>query len=189
MQKLQEMIKQYNPYNEQEEKDKSFMLDFIDKNEDVLTRNNRVAHFTASNWIVNKEHTKAIMIYHNLYQSWAWTGGHADGDADLLHVARKEAEEESGLKDLKLLNDNLFSLEVLTVDGHVKRGEYVSAHLHLNCTFLFEADEEMEIRIKEDENSGVEWVDIEKAPEITREPKMVPIYKKLNEKLRLLDNK
>lgn len=188
MEKLKEMIKQYIPYNEQEEKDKSFMLEFMEKYEDVLTRNNRIAHFTASNWIVNKEHTKAIMIYHNLYKSWAWTGGHADGDADLLHVARKEAEEESGLNNLKLLHDGLFSLEVLTVDGHVKHGEYVSSHLHLNCTFLFEADEEMEIRIKEDENSGVEWIDIEKAPEITSEPKMVPIYIKLNEKLKSLQN-
>ena len=114
MEKLKEMIVQYIPYNEQEEKDKSFMLEFMDKYEDVLTRNNRVAHFTASNWIVNKEHTKAIMIYHNLYKSWAWTGGHADGDADLLHVARKEAEEESGLNNLKLLHDGLFSLEVLS---------------------------------------------------------------------------
>ena len=60
----------------------------------------------------------------------------------------------------------------------------MSSHLHLNCTFLFQADEDMELKIKEDENSGVQWIDIEKVYEITNEPHMVPIYKKLNEKLK-----
>lgn len=186
MNNLKDAIMAFVPYNEQEEKDKTFFLEFIEKNEDVLTRNNRVAHFTASNWIVNKERTKVLMIYHNIYQSWAWTGGHADGDADLFHVACKEAEEESSISGLKPIQDGIFSLEVLTVDGHVKRGEYVSSHLHLNCTFLFEADENAELKIKEDENSGVQWIDIDKAPEITTEAHMPAIYKKLNAKLKLL---
>lgn len=183
LEKLKNDIEKFNPYNEQEEMDKSFMLDFINKNEDCLVRDNRVAHFTASNWIVNKDRTKVIMIYHNIYKSWAWTGGHADGDEDLMRVALKEANEESNIKNLKPLVDGLFSLEVLTVNGHVKRGKYVSSHLHLNCTFLFEADESEELRIKEDENSGVKWIDINQAIEITNEENMKPIYKKLNEKL------
>lgn len=186
MYNLKEKIQEYKPYDEQEEMDKSFMLEFIDRNDNYLVRENRVAHFTASNWIVNKERTKVLMIYHNIYQSWAWTGGHADGDADLFHVACKEAEEESSIKNLKPLYDGIYSLEVLTVDGHVKRGKYVSSHLHLNCTYLFEADESEMLKIKEDENSGVEWIDIEKTPEITNEPHMVPIYKKLIEKLKYI---
>ena len=104
---LKEQINKYIPYNEQEEMDKSLMLDFIEKNENCLTRDSRVAHFTASNWIVNKERTKVLMIYHNIYKSWAWTGGHADGDEDLFHVALKEAEEESNLKNLKPLVDGI----------------------------------------------------------------------------------
>ena len=87
---LKEQIKNYIPYNEQEKNDKEMMLKYIDTFEDVLTRENRMCHFTASNWIVNKERTKVLMIYHNIYKSWAWTGGHADGDSDLLHVALKE---------------------------------------------------------------------------------------------------
>ena len=183
LEKLKNDIEKFKPYNEQEEMDKSFMLDFINKNEDCLVRDNRVAHFTASNWIVNKDRTKIIMIYHNIYKSWAWTGGHADGDEDLMHVALKEATEESNIQNLKPLTEGIFSLEVLTVNGHVKRGKYVSSHLHLNCTFLFEADESEELRIKEDENSGVKWIDINQAVEITNEENMKPIYKKLNEKL------
>ena len=181
---LKEQIEKYTPFNNQEESDKALMLKYIDTFNDVLTRENTLCHFTASNWIVNKERTKVLMIYHNIYKSWAWTGGHADGDDNLLHVAIKEAEEETGLKKLKILNDGIYSLEILTVDSHIKRGKFVSSHLHLNCTFLFEADEKEVLRIKEDENSGVNWIDIEKVCEVSNEEKMKPIYQKLNDKLK-----
>ncbi len=123
------------------------------------------------------------MIYHNIYKSWAWTGGHADGDNDLLHVALKEAEEETGLKNLKLLSNGIYGIQIVTVDSHIKRGKFVPSHLHLDCCFLLEADEDEVVRIKEDENSGVQWIDIDKAVEVTNEEKMKPIYRKLNEKL------
>ncbi len=180
---LKEMIERYVPYNEQEENDKEMMLEYIRTFKDVLTRENRMCHFTASNWIVNKERTKVLMIHHNIYKSWAWTGGHADGDSNLLHVALKEAEEETGLKNLKLLSNGIYGIQIVTVDSHVKRGKFVPSHLHLDCCFLLEADEEEVLRIKEDENSGVQWIDIDKAVEVTKEEKMKPIYRKLNEKL------
>ena len=180
---LKEMIERYVPYNEQEENDKEMMLEYIHTFKDVLTRENRMCHFTASNWIVNKERTKVLMIHHNIYKSWAWTGGHADGDSNLLHVALKEAEEETGLKNLKLLSNGIYGIQIVTVDSHVKRGKFVPSHLHLDCCFLVEADEEEVLRIKEDENSGVQWIDIDKAVEVTKEEKMKPIYRKLNEKL------
>lgn len=178
-----ELIKKYKPCNEQEEKDKELMLKYINTFDDVLTRNNEICHFTASNWIVNKDRTKVLMVYHNIYKSWAWTGGHADGDSDLMHVALKEANEETGLTKLKVISDGIFSLQILTVDSHIKRGKFVASHLHLDCCFLVEADENEELRIKDDENSGVKWVPINKAVELTNEVKMKPIYAKLNDKV------
>ena len=124
------------------------------------------------------------MIYHNIYQSWAWTGGHADGDNDLLGVAIRELKEETGIEEVKVIDENIFSIEIVTVDGHVKKGKYVSSHLHLNTTFLLEVDENEELKIKEDENSGVKWVDIDKVIEMTNETKMKPIYIKEIEKLK-----
>ena len=184
--KLKEQIEKYIPYNEQEATDKELMLEYIDKFEDVLTRKNKMCHFTASNWIVNKDRTKVLMIYHNIYKSWAWTGGHADGDSDLLQVAIKEAEEETGLNNLKLLSDGIYGLQILTVDSHIKRERFVSSHLHLDCCFLLEANEKEKLRIKEDENSGVKWVEIDKATKLTNEEKMKPIYAKLNSKLKTI---
>jgi ADP-ribose pyrophosphatase YjhB (NUDIX family) len=109
----------------------------------------------ASAWVINQNHDKALMVYHNIYQSWSWLGGHADGDENLLAVALREIQEESGLTKLKPIQNSIFSLEVLTVDGHEKHGHYVSSHLHLNVTYLIEADDQEKLAIKEDENSGV----------------------------------
>lgn len=186
---LKEQIEHFEPFNEQERADKEMMLEYINTFTDVLTRENKMCHFTASNWIVNKERTKVLMIYHNIYQSWAWTGGHADGDGNLLHVALKEAQEETGLNHLKVLKQEIYSLEILTVDSHIKRGNFVPSHLHLDCCYLLEADENEQLKVKEDENSGVKWIDINKVIKITNEPKMIPIYQKLNDKLIKLEQK
>ena len=90
---LKQNIENYLPYNEQEEVDKRIMLKYIEDFDDVLTRNNEYGHFTSAAFILNKQRTKILMIYHNIYKSWAWVGGHSDGDSDLLNVAIKEAKE------------------------------------------------------------------------------------------------
>lgn len=187
MNNLYKQIENYNPINEQEMMDKDVLLHFMKTSEDVLTRENKVAHFSASSWILNKDRTKVLMIYHNLYDSWAWTGGHADGEEDLLHVALKEAKEETGLKDVKPIMEDIFSIEIITVDGHIKRGSYVSSHLHMNVTYLLEADEAMELIVKPDENSGVKWFTFEEAMEACSEPWMKIIYNKLNDKCKTLN--
>ena len=182
---LLKQLKAYAPYNEQETNDKEVMIKLLEKESDIFTRENEVAHFTASSWLVNKEHTKVLMIYHNIYHSWSWTGGHADGDTDLLAVAMREAMEETGVKTITPVGEDIFSIEILTVDGHIKRGKYVPSHLHLNVTYLLEADEAEVLHIKQDENSGVAWFTLEEALEKCSEPWMIEwIYKKLNEKLR-----
>ena len=123
------------------------------------------------------------MIYHNIYQSWAWTGGHADGDSNLLQVALKEATEETGLTNLKVLKNGIYGIQILPVDSHIKRGEFISSHLHFDCCFLLEADENERVKIKIDENSDIKWVGMDKAVEITKEERMKPIYQKLNQKM------
>ncbi|QSX06636.1 NUDIX hydrolase [Sedimentibacter sp. zth1] len=183
---LKLLIQQYNPFNEQEAKDKELILKYMDTFDDLLTRNNEMAHLTASAWIVNKDKSKVLMIYHNIYNSWSWVGGHADGEENLLEVALKEANEETGLDNFTRLNNYIFSLEILGVDGHVKHGKYVANHLHLNVTYLLFADESKSIRIKPDENSGIQWFDKQQAVEKCSEPYMKIIYNKLNKKLDMI---
>ena len=153
------------------------------KQPDSFTRQNETAHFTASAWVVNPARNKVLMIYHNIYNSWSWTGGHADGETDLLAVALREVAEETGLQTLRPVSRELFSVEILTVDGHEKRGRYVPSHLHLNCTYLIEADDTEPLRVKPDENSGVRWFAPREALAACTEPWMRDrIYQKLIEK-------
>ena len=92
---------------------------------------------TTSGWVTNKDRNKILMIYHNIYDSWAWVGGHADGDEDLVHVVKKEIEEETGISNVKLLGDGIYGLNIVTVDNHIKRGKEVNSHLHFDIEYLF----------------------------------------------------
>ena len=83
---IKEQILNYIPFNEQEERDKKLLLEWLSE-PDVFERKNERAHFTASAWVVNPESTKVRMIYDNIYASWAWMGGHADGEENLFAVA------------------------------------------------------------------------------------------------------
>ena len=180
MKNLKKAIAAFVPTCEQEERDQKMMLTFIDANPDCLTRDNQVAHLTASAWVVNPTRDKVLMVYHNIYDSWSWTGGHADGEADLAAVAYREACEETGIQGLKPLMDGPVSLEIITVDGHVKRGQYVSSHLHMNLTYLFEASEDQALTVKDDENSDVAWIPCDELETYVSEPWMLKwIYQKL----------
>ena len=166
---LKDSIEKFTPYNEQEQVERKIMLNYIKDFDDVLTRQNEYGHFTSSAFVLNKERTKILMIYHKIYNSWAWVGGHSDGDSDLLYVAMKEAKEETGIKSVVPISKDIYSLEIINVNGHEKRGKYVGSHVHLNVTYLLEAVENEEINIKEDENSGVKWVPIDEVLSIISE--------------------
>lgn len=181
-----EKIISYKPFNEQEEKDKEITLKCIDIFDEVLTRNNEITHITSSAFVINKSRDRVLMVHHNIYNSWSWTGGHADGDDDLLKVAIRELEEESGVTDIKVISEDIFSLDVLQVKGHIKKGKYVAPHLHLSVAYLLEASDEQKLVVKQDENSGVKWIEIDKLEEYTKnEPHMQELYNKLIQKINL----
>lgn len=182
--RFMEAIARYAPDGEQERQDARMMRRYLEIFPDVLQRTNETAHFTASAWIVSPDRSRVLMIYHNIYNSWSWTGGHADGQDDPLAVALREAREETGLTHIRPVGEELLSLEILTVKAHVKRGKYVVPHLHLNLTCLLEADDSDAIRVKPDENSGVQWFAPEAALAACSEQEMRPIYRKLIDRVK-----
>ena len=186
MKSLKQQIESYFPFNEQEAADKQQFLEWLNSGKNLFLRENKTAHITVSAWIVSPDRKKVLMAYHNIYDSWSWLGGHADGERNLLKVAVREVMEESGLKQVRPVAEEVYSLEILTVDEHVKRGVYVPSHLHLNVTYLLEADEHGQLRVKEDENSGVAWFAPGDAVLASTEPWMRErIYMKLNAKMKL----
>lgn len=173
-------IASYRPQDAREEAEQREMLDLIAREGDrLLSRECAYAHMTASSIIVNHDRSKTLLAFHKIYNSWAWTGGHADGDGDFEAVARREAQEETGIGGLRLLGAGAASIEVLPVWAHVRRGQAVGSHLHLNVSYLFEADEGEPLRVAEAENSAVGWIPVARLEEAVTEEDMLPVYRKL----------
>lgn len=152
----------------------------------MLTRENEIVHFTCSGFVLNESRDKVLMVYHNIYNSWAWPGGHADGESDFLEVAKREVREETGVENVKTIENDIFALDVLACFGHVKRGKYVSSHLHISVAYLLEATEEESLSIKADENSNVGWLYLDTFLDSVAEEHMKPIYTKIVEKTKSL---
>lgn len=179
---LAEDVMAYQPVNEQEHVDRELILGRLAHDPHVADRSS-LAHLTTSAWTVDAAGERVLLCYHNIYDSWSWVGGHADGELDLAAVAARELAEETGVTRARLVDagaGGIASLEVLTVDGHVKRGHYVGSHLHLNVTYLFVADSSLALRKKPDENSGVRWVALDEVLALSSEPWMCErVYEKL----------
>lgn len=154
---LRLLLEGYVPHSAEEAADRDFLLGWLKLfPENCLSRDNIFGHFTSTGFVMNETLDRCLMVYHNLRNCWSWTGGHADGDGDLLAVAVREALEETGVPACPLIPEPVL-LGPLTMESHWRRGEYVSAHLHLNLTYVLIADETVPLTVKPDENSGVRW--------------------------------
>ena len=123
------------------------------------------------------------MVHHNIYNTWSWTGGHADGEADLLKVAIKEAKEETSIENIGVLDENIIAIDILPVVPHVKRGKFISGHLHFCISYALIADENSHIEAKLDENSGVKWIKIDELEKYSDEPYLIGVYRKIHKRV------
>ncbi|MDL2234404.1 NUDIX hydrolase [Ruminococcaceae bacterium OttesenSCG-928-L11] len=173
-------IEAFVPSCPQEAADKAQILALIAQYPDtILTRENTLAHLTSSAFVVNQNRDKILMAHHNLYNTWAWLGGHADGDPDLPAVAVREAEEEAGITGLTALDGGIHSLDILAMFGHVKRENYVTAHLHLSVAYVYIAEESAPIRARDGENTAVRWIPADRLEEYCPDAHDIRIYRKL----------
>ena len=179
---LKQQIENYIPFNEQEKRDKDYFIKWLNTFKDCLTRENEFGHFSSSAFVVNKEKNKMLVVYHNIFGAWIYPGGHADGEEDLLSVAIREVKEETGLK-AKPLDTSIFGIQSLAIDGHVKKGMYVPAHVHLDVVYLLEGNDQENVFMKEDENKGVQWINFEEAVGNDMCDFIRPVHERLIKKL------
>lgn len=181
--RLRDEIEEYVPFDEAEEKIKKYLLRWIESFDDVLTRKNEFGHFTSSAFVINKDRTKMLVVYHNIFGAWVFPGGHADGEEDLLSVAIREVKEETNLKT-KVLEKDIFAISASPIIGHVKRGKYVPAHTHLDVVYLLEASENDELAFRSDESKGVKWMTFEEAVGDDVVDFIRPVHRRIIEKLK-----
>ena len=183
MSHYKDVFKNFTPSIEQESTDQKLILDHIDTFDNALSRENLIAHVTSSVMILNQDKSKVLLGFHQIYQSWGWFGGHNDDDPNCLQVALKEATEETGLHTFIHVIKQPISLDVVYVGNHIKKGIYIPDHLHLNITYGLLADDTLPLIHNEDEHLGLQWFDLKDYLNHITEPRMVPIYKKIIDRM------
>lgn len=160
---LQDFLKTYaSDFKEEQEFTQRF-LDLLQSSR-CFHRDHLPGHITGSAWIVDASKTYALLVHHAKLGKWLQPGGHADGDENVLNVALREAEEETGLINLKLSTNGVFDLDIHSIPARKDFPE----HLHYDIRFSFIARLESELKIS-DESHDLKWVRLDAIPEITRE--------------------
>jgi 8-oxo-dGTP pyrophosphatase MutT (NUDIX family) len=158
---LLQLLTNHQPFNQEETQFKQQMNEFIHQNPDCFERSLLIGHITGSAWIVDKSRQFTLLTHHRKLDKWFQTGGHCDGDSDVLNVAIKEAMEETGLTDIQAINSTIFDIDIHAIPE--RKG--VPAHLHYDVRFLLEADIN-EPLIVSSESSDLAWVEISKVSQL-----------------------
>lgn len=151
--KLINQLQAYQPWNEEEVEAKERMLSFIQTHPKCFDRA-EPSHFTGSAWVVNHDNTKFLLTLHKKLGFWTQPGGHVEeGDADMLHVALREAKEESGLKSIACLHPEIFAIAIYTYNINGCLG------FHFDVNYLLQAVDPFETIKASDESVDVHWFD------------------------------
>ena len=152
MKSLKQLIENYTHSNPKENSAYE-MLNLL-KTDGCFLKDNYDGHFTGSAWIVSADKEKILMTHHKKLGMWLQLGGHADGENDLLKVALREAKEESGIQQFKILSEKIFDLDIHAIPQH----NFEPGHQHYDIRFLFEADPAGDTVIISDESHDMTWI-------------------------------
>ena len=139
------------------------MLDFYHREGNPFSRNCLAGHFTGSAFIVDPELDKVLLCHHRKINKWLQPGGHADGNSDLLEVAKQEVLEECGLY-INSIDKKIFDLDI----HHIPTFKNIFAHKHYDVRFLFEVDSNRPIKCSEESND-LRWISFDQIDSYTQE--------------------
>ena len=154
---LLNLLEHYSP-SSSEEVFKCDMIAFAQKHENCFERSLEIGHFTASAWLVNNDNSKALLMHHTKLNRWFQLGGHCDGDADVLAVAIKEAQEESGIEHIQAMSASIFDIDIHLIPANKKEKE----HYHYDVRFLLQVTGDDTI-IQNRESKELRWIGKDKS--------------------------
>ena len=148
-------------------------IDFLVSHPDAFERELAIGHVTGSAWVVDAAGTRVLLTHHKKLGLWVQLGGHADGDTDVFRVARREAEEESGLTSLEPAGDGIFDVDVHRIPARPGEPE----HFHWDIRYAFQAAGNESYRVS-DESHDLRWIEIGSLESVTREESMLRMARK-----------
>ncbi len=152
-----------------------FRIEFLEllKEDRCFHRDHFPGHITGSSWIVNKDRSKVLLVHHAKLNRWLQPGGHADGEENVINVAIREAEEETGVTGFRILHHGIFDLDIHVIPARKE----IPEHLHYDIRFLLEADENAPLLISE-ESHDVKWINVKELTSFNNEPSVVRLRDK-----------
>jgi 8-oxo-dGTP pyrophosphatase MutT (NUDIX family) len=145
-------LEAYFPTHAQEIIAKRDIIDFVQRYPDCFERSLALGHITASAWLLNKDHSQALLMHHAKLDKWVQLGGHCDGDSDVVAVAVKEAQEESGINGIVPLNDAIFDIDIHLIPANSREQE----HYHYDIRFLLAVTSD-ETVVHNKESKALRW--------------------------------
>lgn len=137
---LCEMLTRYAASHAERRDVAARILEFVSSTPDCFCRTCLQGHITGSAWLLNPAGDKALLTLHRNLKRWMQLGGHADGDPDVLRVALREAEEESGIQGIRPLSADIMDVDIHPIPDRPAKGE--PAHFHYDIRFLMQAPHE-----------------------------------------------
>lgn len=162
------MLHAYRPYDRNERDMYETLIRFVKTENDCFDRSLQHGHVTGSAWLVDYNRTKVLLTHHRKLDRWLQLGGHADGDADILRVALREAREESGISDIRPLSEDIFDVDVHPIPAR----DAEPRHLHYDVRFLFEADASSPLVVSS-ESKDLAWVSLSELTQLTTEQSII----------------
>ncbi len=156
------------------EKDKTNrFLQFVYSQPNCFERSLQTGHITGSAWLVNAAGTHVLLTYHRKLNKWLQLGGHADGESDLWRVALREVREESGLRSVSPVFENIFDLDI----HHIPRLGCEAEHLHYDVRFAMQSTDSTQYVVSE-ESHDLAWVAIDNLQAFTQEESILHMARK-----------
>lgn len=172
-QELMDLLSSYMPFDEVNTTHYEEMMTFLKANNNVFGNENALGHITASAWIVSKDYSMVLLTHHKKLNKWLQLGGHTEPSEYIKESAMREAFEESGLKQLKLVDDFIFDIDVHMIP---ERG-LIKCHLHYDVRFLFVVNDDQELVIS-NESHDLKWIPLEELSTYTIEPSIMRMAEK-----------